>query len=382
MPLTDQEYEAVASPIEDALGLPNRAYTCESFLNEETKRVFSNSWIGIAFTTDVTKPGDIYPVTAAGQPLIVVHGQDNQIRVFHNVCRHRGVKMVDAPCADKKLIVCPYHAWSYTLDGALKATPHFNGIKDNSRPSLDGSSQNLFEVRCGIWNHVIMVNLSGNAALLDKWTAKLDARWEPFDIDNMVPGGNMTFEFEANWKLVLENYLESYHLPAVHPVLDSFSPMKDHVLVVDDLFMGQLSLNYRPNDDGKGLPRFPNLPAEREAAGEYLLLFPNLMVSVTPDHYRVTIVTPRSAGKTHQRWQFFYVGEESADARFKAARNGVMERITSYTLEDIDILERLQAGRKSERYDGGRFSPFHETTTHRFQKLVAKSLNEDLQPNE
>ena len=192
----------------------------------------------------------------------------------------------------------------------------------------------------------------------------------------------MTFEFEANWKLVLENYLESYHLPAVHPVLDSFSPMKDHVLVVDDLFIGQLSLNYRPNDDGKGLPRFPNLPAEREAAGEYLLLFPNLMVSVTPDHYRVTIVTPQSATKTHQRWQFFYVGEESAEERFELARNGVMERITSYTLEDIDILEKLQAGRKSERYDGGRFSPFHETTTHRFQKLVAKSLNEDLQPNE
>lgn len=375
MPLTDQEYRSITAPIDTAIGLPNRAYTDNAFLKDEYDKVFGRGWIGVAFTHDVAAPGDIFPVTAAGQPLLVVRGTDGEVRVFHNVCRHRGAKLMDAPCAKKRLIVCPYHAWSYALDGTLVKTPNFSGPDDHAHPTLADGTQNLVEVRSGVWNHVVMVNLSGDAVPLADWTARLDARWAPFDIPGMAPGGEMTFEFQANWKLVLENFLESYHLPAVHPVLNSYSPLRDHVLVVDELFMGQLSLNYRPSDGGNALPRFGDLPADRRAAGEYLLLFPTLMVSVTPDHYRVTIVTPLSAGLTHQRWQFFFVGEKSREARFQAARDAVMTRVASYTEEDIAILERLQAGRASSGYDGGRFSPFHETTTHQFQKLVARSLN-------
>ncbi len=379
MSLTDQEYSSVTQTIDVALGLPNRAYTEDSFLKDEYRKVFGRGWIGIAFESDVAQAGDMFPVYAAGQPLLLVRGHDNRIRVFHNVCRHRGAKLLDKPCTKKHLIVCPYHAWSYTLEGTLKATPHFSGPDSHDHPTLEAGTQNLVEVRSGVWNHVVMVNLSGDAVALKDWTARLDARWAPFDIENMTPGGDMTFEFNANWKLVLENFLESYHLPSVHPVLNSYSPLQDHVLVVDQLFMGQLSLNYRPSDDGNALPRFSNLPEERQTTGEYLLLFPTLMVSVTPDHFRVTIVTPLSATATHQRWQFYFVGAESQQARFKDARDAVVSRVAAYTEEDVEILERLQAGRQSSGYDGGRFSPFHETTTHQFQKLVAGSLNGGLQ---
>ena len=374
MALTDQEYRSVTAPIEVALGLPNRAYTDEAFLQDEFEKVLGRGWIGIAFEHDAARPGDLFPVMAAGQPLVVVRGRDARIRVFHNICRHRGTKLVDAPCSNRQRIVCPYHAWSYDLDGALRATPNFSGPNDHGHATLEEGTQDLIEVRSGLWNHVVMVNLSGDAPALKDWTAGLDTRWAPFDIDNMAPGDEMTFSFQANWKLVLENFLESYHLPAVHPVLNAYSPLEDHLLVVDELFMGQLSLNYTPSDDGNALPRFAKLPEERQAAGEYLLLFPTLMVSVTPDHYRVTIVTPVSATQTHQRWQFYFVGEDSREARFAGARSAVLERVTAYTEEDIAILERLQAGRRSSGYDGGRFSPFHETTTHRFQKLIAESI--------
>jgi choline monooxygenase len=380
MTLSDQEFANVTKPIETAIGLPNRAYTDDAFLGDEYAQVLGRGWIGIAFESDAAQPGDMYPVLAAGQPLLVVRGHDDQIRVFHNVCRHRGATLLGEPCSKKATIVCPYHGWTYSLEGALRVTPHFSGADDHDHPTLETGTQDLIEVRSGIWNHVVMVNLSSDAVPLKDWTAGLDARWAPFNIKNMAPGGNMTFEFNANWKLVLENFLESYHLPTVHPVLNSFSPIEDHVLVVDELFMGQLSLNYRPSDDGNALPRFKDLPEERQAAGEYLLLFPTLMVSVTPDHYRVTIVTPISATATHQRWQFYFVGPESSQERFGPARDAVKDRVATYTREDIEILERLQAGRRSSGYDGGRFSPFHETTTHHFQKLVARSLNGGVQP--
>ena len=139
--------------------------------------------------------------------------------------------------------------------------------------------------------------------------------------------------------------------------------------------MGQLSLNYAPVDGGNALPRFEGLSQARATTGEYLLLFPSLMVSITPDHFRATIVTPVSAGVTHQRWEFFFVGSESAAERFRAPREAVVDRVAAYTREDVGILEKLQAGRRSSGYDGGRFSPFHEITTHRFQTLIARALH-------
>ena len=376
-PLAGDEFDRVTRPIEAALGLPNRAYTDEAFLDAEREMVLGRGWIAVAFTHDVPAAGDLFPATAAGQPVLVVRDRDDRVRVYHNVCRHRGTRLVDTPCRARSRIVCPYHAWTYGLDGALLATPHFSGPRDHAHPTLEEGTQNLVEVRSGVWNHVVMVNLSGDAVPLREWTARLDERWTDFDIAHTTPGASATFELRCNWKLALENFLESYHLPTVHPGLNAYSPLEDHELVVDALFMGQLSLNYRPRDGGNALPRFAGLPQSRRATGEYLLLFPSLMVSVTPDHFRVTIVTPLSAEATHQRWMFFFVGEESTHDRFEAAREALAERVTAVTQEDIEILEKLQAGRRSSGYDGGRFSPFHETTTHHFHTLIARALRGD-----
>ena len=374
-PLTDEEFDNVTRPVETALGLPNRAYTDEAFLGAERDRVLGPEWTAVAFAHDVPAPGDLFPATAAGQPLLLVRDVDHTVRVFHNVCRHRGTRLVDVPCRARKRIVCPYHAWTYGLDGALLATPNFSGPADHSHPSLEEGKQGLVEVRSGVWNHVVMVNLSGDAVSLREWTGRLDRRWAEFDIADMAPGGSMTFDIRSNWKLVVENFLESYHLPVVHPALNAYSPLEDHELVIDEVFMGQLSLHYAPVDGGNALPRFAGLSEARASSGEYLLLFPSLMVSITPDHFRATIVTPVLAGLTHQRWEFFFVGEESAAERFRAAREAVVDRVAAYTREDIAILEKLQAGRRSSGYDGGRFSPFHETTTHRFQTLIARALH-------
>ena len=371
-------YASVHEAVDRALGLPNELYTDESILKREYQHVLGRGWIGVAFDDDVAHPGDIFPVLAAGQPLIVLRDDENHIRVFHNVCRHRGTRLIDEPCSKPGQIVCPYHAWTYGLNGALKATPNFRGPEVRERSAFEDGTQDLVEVRAAVWNHVVMVNLSGHAMPLEQWTASLDERWRHYDLEGTLPGNEITYNFGANWKLALENFLESYHLPIVHPTLNSYSPLSDHRVVVEERVMGQQSLNYQPDDAGNALPRFASIPEERATTAEYLLLFPNLMLSVTPDHYRVTLVIPESVERTHQRWRFFFVGEKSARPEFEAARNSVVERVDAYTQEDIDILEKLQAGRHSSAYDGGRFSPYHETTVHQFQKQIAHYLSADL----
>ncbi len=365
----------VGEPIETAVGLPNCTYTDPAMLKFERRKVLGSGWLGVALATDVPNPGDVFPVNVAGQPLIVLRDREGGIRVFHNVCRHRGTQLVDAPSQGRRNLVCPYHAWCYDLTGRLVATPRFNGIEDHSHPTLKDGSQDLKSVRSEVWNHIVFVNLSNDAEPLTEFTRRLDERWAPFDLANVHHGGSMTFEIKANWKLVLENFLESYHLPKVHPELNRYSPLADHVLLVDEVFMGQLSLNYRPKDGAAGLPLFPNLPEDRATTGEYLLLFPNLMLSVTPDHFRITFVTPVTPELTLQRWEFFFVGRESTEERFAEARQTVVDRVGAVTREDIDVLEWMQAGRHSDGFDGGRFSPYHETTTHHFQKLVAQRMN-------
>ena len=153
---------------------------------------------------------------------------------------------------------------------------------------------------------MVLVNLSGDATSLREWTARLDRRWAEFDIADMAPGWSMTFDIGANWKLVVENFLESYHLPVVHPGLNAYSPLEDHDLVVDEVFMGQLSLNYAPRDGGNALPRFAGLSGARATSGEYLLLFPSLMVSITPPTTSAPRSwTPVSTDRSHQRWGVF-----------------------------------------------------------------------------
>ena len=363
-------------PIETAIGLPSETYTSAEALTRENRAIFAAMWTCIALLDDVPEAGDARPVEAAGQPLLIVRTAADQIRVFHNVCRHRGALLVDRPQSGLRRIVCPYHSWTYELTGALCSTPHFSGIERHEHDHLDEGARGLAEVRAGVWNRLIFVDLSGEAPSLDDWLRPLVEHWQAYDYSDLRHGGSISFEIEANWKLVLDNFLESYHLPWVHRSLNRYSPLDDHELVIGgDLYMGQLSLSYQPDDQATGrLPCFPDLPADRQRAAEYLLLFPSLMLSSAPDHFRATILTPLAPDRTLQRWEFFFVGDAALEEDRAEARQALVERIAAVNREDMDILKRLQQGRRSPGFDGGRFSPYHETTVHNFHRLVAERL--------
>ena len=150
--------ERVKRPILEANGLPNECYTSEDYLNIERETVFFNNWSVIGSASSVKEIGDVKPYNFLGIPLIILRDKSNQIKVFHNVCSHRGFKLIQKPCSLKNMIRCPYHSWSYDLDGKLIATPHVGGMNKHEAEGFEKSKSNLKEVRSFIWMDLIFVN--------------------------------------------------------------------------------------------------------------------------------------------------------------------------------------------------------------------------------
>ena len=186
--------------------------------------------------------GDLRPITFLGQPLLMARGRDGVIRVFENVCRHRGVILVSEPADGKPVIRCPYHSWCYGLDGNLVTTPHVGGAGHNTHPEIKREELGLFEVRSYVWLDMVFVNISRTAPEFRDYAADLIERFKEFDQASLHHGGSdfsFNIHLKANWKLAVENYAESYHLPWIHPGLNSYSRLEDHYNMVERTYSGQ-----------------------------------------------------------------------------------------------------------------------------------------------
>ena len=171
-----QKIKAVKKPIEEAHGLPNECYTSVEYLNFEKEKIFKNKWTVIGVGSLVPSPGDAYPYNLLGIPLIVLRDKENRIRVFHNVCSHRGFKLLSEPCSLKNLLRCPYHSWSYDFEGKLIATPHIGGLNIHESEKFDKSKSNLKEVRTKVWMDIIFVNINNNEIEFNEYVKPLEDR--------------------------------------------------------------------------------------------------------------------------------------------------------------------------------------------------------------
>ena len=156
--------EALKRPVAEARGLPTAAYTSEEFYQLERERLFPRTWMGVAFAHEIPDPGDAIPVTVAGLPVILLRDKKGEIRGFHNVCRHRAALVLPEPAKGLSSLRCPYHFWTYGLDGKLKVTPYWDGTKDAKEGGVDKSKNGLVPIRCGVWHDIIFVNLEGRCA--------------------------------------------------------------------------------------------------------------------------------------------------------------------------------------------------------------------------
>jgi choline monooxygenase len=375
--------ESVLQPIEKATGLPNAAYTSASFLEYERDHVIGTSWTGLWFANDLPKKGYVKPVDFMGLPLLIMRNKSDQINVFHNVCSHRGMKLVQEEMEVQGALRCPYHSWSYNLDGDLKGTPHIGGVGQHKTEGFNPCDHGLKPVRSEVWMDIIFINLSGDAEDFSQYINPLTQQWQTFlgntgldRLKSAVNGKGMQIEVRSNWKLAVENYCESYHLPWIHPGLNTYSRLEDHYhIMIGDNFSGQGSNAYRLSDEaGTVLPRFPEWPICKLEQAEYVSFYPNVLLGIQADHAFAMIIEPVAQDKSVEHLRLFYVGEEALNDEYSASRNATLESWRVVFGEDIAAVEGMQKGRSSPGYRGGVFSPVMDNPTHHFHQWVARKL--------
>ncbi len=376
--------EAVLKPIEQSTGLPNEAYTSDRVFREERDQVLGTAWAGLAFASDLPQGGYAKPVDFMGLPLLILRGKDGAIRVFHNVCSHRGMILVDQEKPVSGALRCQYHSWAYSLDGELKSTPHLGGVGEQKAAGFEHCKHGLKEVRSTIWMDVIFINLSGDAPafadyakpLMDQWTAYLDD--DAYRLLQPAPLSerNMQLKVATNWKLAIENYCESYHLPWVHPELNRISKIEDHYhIMIGEDFGGQGSLAYRLSEEADAaLPVCPSWPEDKIQQAEYVAFYPNILLGIQADHCFVMLVEPLSCGETLEHVRLYYFGEDAVGEQYDETRGNQLESWREVFAEDVAAVEGMQRGRQSPGYDGGVFSPVMDNPTHHFHQWVARRI--------
>ena len=383
--ISKAKLDVVRKPIEESHGLPNECYTSQEYTKIERKKLFEDKWIVVGVASSLPNKGDAKPFNLLDLPIIILRDKKNKIRVFHNVCSHRGYKILQKPCNIKNTLRCPYHSWAYNTDGKLVATPHIGGMNKHTAKNFNKSDSGLKEIRSAVWLDLIMINLSNNEIPFEKYIKPLSDRWAKFwpEKDRKLISHSNDFGYfqlraNCNWKFAIENYCESYHLPWVHPGLNSYSKIEDHYHIqgLPNRFAGQGTTVYNPRLKGKEkFPCFPNWPQAKHHIAEYVALFPNVMLGIHKDHYYAFWLEPVNHKYTIEHMEIYYVGEKAANSKkFKSLRKQNHKLWKGVQSEDLNIIEGMQEGRNSPSYNGGNFSPIMDNPTHHFHKWVAKNL--------
>lgn len=327
-------------------------YTSPEFLEREMARVFRRTWMVVARESDVGRTGDCLPVDELGESLLLVRGQDGSVRTFHNTCRHRGTRLVSRKCAAPR-ITCPYHSWTYGLDGRLLGVPKMEGFD-----GLDKEHHGLFAVRTECWGGFVWCTFNADAPPVSEYLGALAGQLAPYRLEDMRPLFRRTWALPCNWKAVLDQATESYHLRAVHGhsvgrVIDTLStfyglgPHHLQTIPIADYW-------WRPWLDRMSVPAESQFTPDQLRLFHKYVIFPNTLINVMPYHltvFRVFPITPDSCRFHYE----FYIREKAGPVA--RVRGGLTLLASLYILrEDLGVLRPFQAGVKAAR---PRAIPFH-----------------------
>ncbi|MGB6354425.1 MAG: aromatic ring-hydroxylating dioxygenase subunit alpha [Steroidobacteraceae bacterium] len=384
MPDPQLSLEAVLTSVNRAKGLPNPLYVDARTADQERQRVFFDHWAAIGHGKDIPEAGDAMPIDFLGEPLLALRTRDG-IEVFENVCRHRGMMLVQTKTKLRGAIRCPYHSWCYDLSGKLLSTPQVGGVGTHSHPDIDRGALGLTRVRSFLWRDILFVNVSGTAPAFEEVHRDLMARWREFE-GPLYPGSaesSFSLSVRCNWKLAVENYLESYHLPTVHARLNSYSPLSEHYNIAEyGKFAGQGTRTYRPtlDDAGRRFADVPGLSAQWDTGAEYLGLFPNVLLGVHRDHAFSIVLEPHGMESTTERVEIYYASPDMQGAEYAGLRAKNAGLWRAVFEEDVGVVEGMQRGRHALHFDGGKLSPVMDEPTHVFHHWVASQLQAGSRP--
>ncbi len=367
--LDDAAWSPIRLPVEQASGLPAGCYADDGFFELERERVFAGGWVAVGFTDQVSLPGETITRAVAGRSVIITRNRDSELRAFLNACRHRGTELIEADCIVDGVIRCPYHRWGYDLDGTLVATPKFDEVPVEG---FDRADFGLHPVLVEAFAGILWISIDPTVAPLAECLGDLGARLAEYRLDDWRLRETADLEINANWKLISENYQEYYHLSWVHPDLAKVSRVKDHYRYQGPgQYCGQTTtpVSSDDRDDWSVLPTPSWLGPSDASSGRFLALFPNVLLSVLPNHAFIMILEPAAPGLTIEHTAFLLPDAEVevSEASFAATRTFWFD----VNNEDIDIVERGQRGLTRGGFTPGRLSPRFEEPLHRFYNMLA-----------
>ena len=318
--------------------LPAPLYFSPATFEQERATIFAATWQVVGHIHQAANPGDYFTFDLIGEPLLIVRGDDGMLRGFYNVCRHRAGNPATG-CGNRKLFRCGYHGWTYRLDGALLVTPEFDGVED-----FDPQDFGLAPVRIEEWFNLIFVNLDPEARPLPESLGELPAQAEKFDFSRMKFSERRTYDMRCNWKTYIDNYLEGYHVPSVHPALNREIDMA-HIrsnLIPNTFASGRRSAAPSPETPRPRRYQESGQQSGKDLTADYFWVFPNWMLNCYPDNISLNIILPLGPERTLAIFEW-YVPEK--DLGGEAARKA------------LAFSDEIQAGRHEDLRDRAEKSP-------------------------
>ena len=363
-----------------AKSMPQKYFVSPEIFAEEHKKIFSREWLLVGHQSQVPSPGDYIVQDVNRESLIVIRDKDEAIRGFYNVCRHRGTRLKEDACGHASAIQCPYHAWTYGLDGRLIGAPHMDEV-----PGFDKADYSLHAVNLALWEGFIFVNLvpkrdgylpeedgaarlrskatarqaPGDFISLERWFAPLNKKFSHWNIPMLRPAKRIEYDVAANWKLIFENYSECYHCPGVHPQLQRVSPYDS---AENDLREGPFLGGFMKINPGKSLTVSGNACAAFVGKIEnlqqvfYYTIFPNMLLSLHPEYVMVHQLWPQSPERTLIVCDWLFHPDAARAEQAVYNPDDAIEFWDITNKQDWHVCELSQQGISSRAYEPGPYS--------------------------
>ena len=345
--------------------LPARCYFDPEVYRREQERIFRRTWQVVGHRDQLAHPGDYITSEIAGEPLLLVRNGDRELRGFYNVCRHRAGPPAMG-CGSRKVFRCGYHGWTYGLDGELISAPEFEGVQ-----AFAPEHFSLKPVQVAEWFNLVFANLDDRAEPLLAALGTLPKQAERYSFERMKLFERRTYEMKCNWKTYVDNYLEGYHLPSVHPGLNRELDYGEYVVEPHAGHVRQFS-PLRGAQPGDSSPRRYQ-EESTDSLTNYFWIFPNWMLNCYPDNISLNVVVPGGPEKSVVVFEW-YLPEESLRTDAAARSVAFSDEIQA---EDAAICETVQKNLSSQSYDRGRYSVKREQGVHAFHRIYATAMADD-----
>jgi len=351
-----------SAPLSEAYTLPAAWYTDARVADLELRNIFSRTWQAIGRTDQVEKPGQYITAAVAGEPVVAVRGSDLKLRAFFNVCRHHAMTVMNEPCGTAQHMRCPYHGWTYNLEGELRGMTEFEGVQN-----FDRAKNGLVPVRVDTWEKFAFVNLDPEAAPLEEFLGTLVERARPLGFSGLNFVERRSYTLDCNWKVYIDNYLDGgYHVPHMHKGLNSVLDYANYTIEnVDRLCIQSSPVTVDASSEAKAAA------TRKGDRAFYFWQYPNFMLNWYEGYLDTNLVIPLGVDRCEVIFDFYFANTAASEMPYIRESIEVSERVQQ---EDIAICDGVQRGLRSRAYQAGRLSVRREAGEHLFHRLLAADL--------